>query len=118
MLAFRSLAIGLLGACFLLLVTRPTQLRIERELVPVAQPAPHASATIIDVAHGVPAQQITQLVRLDPDEHVVAVDDHPVTGDLDAGALIASNDLSTKRYLDLTVGGGVSGERRVLVLLH
>lgn len=117
MLAFRSLALGLLGACFLLLVTRPTQLRIERELVPVAQPAPHAAATIIDVAHGVSAPQITQLVRLDPDEHVVAVDDRPVVGDLDAGAMIAANDLS-KRYLDLTIGGGVSGERRVLVLLH
>jgi len=117
MLVFRSIALGLLGACFLLLATRPTDLRIERELVPVAQPAPPASATIIDVAHGVTPNQLAQLVRLQPDEHVVAVDDRPVTNDLDAGAMIAANDSTAKQFVDLTVNGS-SGERRVLVLLH
>jgi hypothetical protein len=116
MLVFRSLAIGLLGACFLLLVTRPN-VRVERELVPIAQPAPPAPATIIDVAHGVSADQLAGLVRLGPGEHVVAVDDRPVAGDLDAGVLIASGDATAKRYLDLTIGGG-AGERRVLLLLH
>ena len=117
MLVFRSLALGLLGACFLLLATRQTDVRIERELVPVQQPAPPASATIIDVAHGVGANQLAQLVRLQPNEHVVAVDDRPVTGDLDAGAMIAANETSARKFVDLTVTGG-AGERRVLVLLH
>jgi hypothetical protein len=115
MLVFRSIALGLLGACFLLLATRPTEVRIER--VPVQQPAPPPSATIIDVAHGVTTSQLAQLVRLQPNEHVVAVDDRPVTGDLDAGAMIAANESTARQFVDLTVSGS-SGERRVLVLLH
>ena len=117
MLVFRSLALGLLGACFLLLATRPTDVRIERQLVPIQQPVPPPSATIIDVAHGVTASQLAQLVRLLPSEHVVAVDDRPVTGDLDAGAMIAANESTARQFVDLTVSGS-SGERRVLVLLH
>jgi hypothetical protein len=115
MLVFRSIALGLLGACFLLLVTRPTQLRIEREVVPVVQPPPPPPATIIDVAHGVPPAELAQLVRLAPGEHVIAVDDQRVETDLDAGAMMASS--YGRSYLDLTVGG-VAGPRRVLVLLH
>jgi hypothetical protein len=113
MLVFRSLALGLLGACFLLLATRPTEVRIERELVPVFRPAPSA-ATIIDIAHGVTPGQLAQLVRLQPDEHIIAIDDHPVTSDLDAGAMIASNEASAKQFVDLTINDG----RRILLLFH
>src|ERR1700691_1923306 len=96
MLLFRSLAIGLLGACCLLLATRPpAQVRfvrdsgepvIERERI-VYRAAP--SATPIDVAAGVPATQLGGLVKLQRDEHVTAIDDRPVGGDLDAGAVLA-----------------------------
>ncbi len=117
MLVFRSLAVGLLGACFLLLVTRPTNpVRVERELVPVLQ-APPPAATIIDVAPGMDAGEIVKLVRLGPGEHVVAFDDQPVTDDLDAGSIMRAAEARTGRYLDLTVRGS-RAERRVLVLLH
>ncbi len=119
MLLFRSLAVGLLGACFILLVKRPSPPRIahERELVAVAAPTRVVAPTIIDVAHGTPASQIAQLVRLDPDERVTAVDDQPVTGNLDAGTVIAP--ATGRQFIDLTISRPAVGkERRVLVLVH
>lgn len=117
MLAFRSLAVGLLGACFLLLVSRPaTQVRVERELVPVLQ-APPPTATIIDVAPGLTAIEVARLVHLQGDEHVVAVDDRPVSGDLDAGSVIATIEPRSNRFVDLTVASA-TGARRILVLMH
>jgi hypothetical protein len=114
MLLFRSLAVGLLGACVWLLAThRTTRPRIEheREYVAVASHAP----TIIDVAPNVSVNQIAQLVRLAPNERVTAVDDHLVTGNLDASTAIGSP--AGHNFIDLTISGG-SHERRVLVLLH
>jgi hypothetical protein len=115
MLLFRSLSVGLLGACVLLLATRrdprPTRIEHEKELVAVASHAP----TIIDVAPNVSATQIAQLVRLAPNERVTAVDDRPVTGNLDAGTVIGSP--VGHAFIDLTIAGG-SHERRVLVLIH
>jgi hypothetical protein len=117
MLLFRSLSIGLLGACVCLLAQRPIQrvehVRVEheRELVAVPRsPAP----TIIDVAPGLTATQIAQLVHLAPDERVTSVDDQPVTGNLDAGTVIEPHD---RHFVDLTVASR-TGERRVLVLIH
>ena len=81
MLLFRSVALGLLGAIAWLLATHAspvTRIQHERELVAVANPA--VVPTIIDVAPGLSATQIAQLVRLGPDERVTSVDDHAVTG--------------------------------------
>jgi hypothetical protein len=115
MLLFRSLSVGLLAACVCLLAQRPiqrvVQVEHERELVAVPRsPAP----TIIDVAPGLTATQIAQLVRLAPDERVTSVDDQPVTGNLDAGTVIEPHD---RHFVDLTVASR-TGERRVLVLIH
>jgi hypothetical protein len=115
MLLFRSISIGLLGACFLLLATHSSTVRVERELVPVMQPRPPAAATIIDVAPGLTPAQIIGLIRVDANEHIVAVDDRPMDNDVAVGAAIAST--HDKQYLDLTVGG-LAGERRILVLMH
>jgi len=114
MLLFRSLSVGLLGACVLLLATRrtpPPRIEHEKELVAVASHAP----TIIDVAPNVSAAQIATLVRLAPNERVTAVDDHPVTGNLDARTVIGSP--IGHEFIDLTIAGG-GRERRVLVLIH
>lgn len=122
MLLFRSVAIGLLGACVLLLAQRPPPvvrgacggivIEHERELVV----APHVPApTIIDVAPGLSSTQLAQLVRLAPDERVTAVDDHPVTGNLDAGTVLGEP--GSRRFVDLAIASR-SGERRVLVLVH
>ena len=123
MLLFRSVALGLLGAIAWLLATHSspvTRIQHEREVVAVATKAP--VPTIIDVAPGLSATQIAQLVRLGPDERVTSVDDRTVTGNLDAGTVIASSALpnnvaSGRRFLDLTIGRA-HGERRVLLLIH
>jgi hypothetical protein len=117
MLLFRSISIGLLGACFLLLATHSTTVRVEREIerVPVVQPRPPAAATIIDVAPGLSPAQIVGLIHVDGDEHIIAVDDRSMASDLEVGTAIAST--HDKKYLDLTVGGAY-GERRILVLMH
>jgi hypothetical protein len=117
MLLFRSIAIGLLGACFLLLATHSTTVRVEREVqvMPVVQPRPPAAATIIDVAPGLSPAQIVGLIRVEANEHIIAVDDRSMANDFEVGTAIAST--HDKKYLDLTVGG-ISGERRILVLLH
>jgi hypothetical protein len=120
MLVFRSLAIGLLGACMWLLATRPfVQLHV-REQPPVLRAAPSAMSeppTVVDVASGVTGAQLVSLVRLGPNEHVATIDDRPVDGDLEAGAHLASLDVRARRYLDLGVRGA-TGSRRVLVLFH
>jgi hypothetical protein len=115
MLLFRSLAIGLLGACCLLLAMRPPAETVERERIVYRAAAP--SATLIDVAAGVPPTQLGGLVKLQRDEHVTAIDDRPVSGDLDAGAVLAQLE-ARPAFIDLEIDGGVVGHRRVVLLLH
>jgi len=125
MMLFRSLTVGLLGACLVLILLRPDavpRVEHERELVATKADLP----TIIDVAPGISTSQIAQLVRLAPNERVTAVDDQPVTGNLDAGAVIAPP--TGRTFIDLTIGLTIgrltigrtdSGtQRRVLVLVH
>jgi hypothetical protein len=115
MLLFRSLALGLLGAC-LMMLARP---RYEVHMAPaVAAPASSRSdVQIVDVAAGVAPYQVGALVHLQPAEHVVAVGERSVATDLEAGAIVADSGAHSGGYLDLTVGGPL-GPRRVLVLLH
>jgi hypothetical protein len=112
MLVFRSLVLGLLGACALLLATREPIVK----LVKLYRPAP-PSATLIDVAAGVPTKQLGSLVKLERDEHVTMVDDLPTRGDLDAGSILSQLD-SRPAFVDLEVDGGLGGHRRVVLLLH
>src|SRR2546430_5720551 len=102
MLVFRSLSLGVVGACFLLLAFRPAY------VVRLEHPAPLPATAmvipaIVDVGRGFAAPDVAQLIRLAPGEHVADVDDRPVAGDLDAGAAIASHDLRAGSYIDLTV---------------
>ena len=117
MLLFRSLALGLLGACVMLLAHRPEcEIRFAPSSV-VARASAPPSAAIVDVAPGIAAAQLGPLVRLAPGERVIAVGEHAVSGDLEAGAVLAALDARSGSYVDLTVAGAV-GPRRVLVLLH
>jgi hypothetical protein len=116
MLVFRSIALGLLGACCLLFASHPlVALYVVHERP--ASAASSSTATIIDVAAGFDPANVPALVHLSPDEHVVAVNDVPVHGDLDAGAALAAGPLLGGHYADLDVQGP-GGARRVLVLLH
>jgi hypothetical protein len=116
MLLFRSLSLGLLGAC-LYFVVFPTS--------PAASPAPTivyqtsaeplpSAVTVLDVAPGIGNDDIATMIRLREGEHVVAVGERKVETDLAAGAAIRG---TVGDYLDLTVDGP-HGERRVLVLRH
>jgi hypothetical protein len=123
MMLFRSFAVGLLGACLLLVllrpprVVRPRRIEHDRELVAIAAAVPSRAPTIIDVAPGASASQIARLVRLAADERITAVDDRPVTGNLDAGTAIARP--TGRTFIDLTIAGPDPGmQRRVLVLVH
>lgn len=116
MLLFRSLAVGLMGACVMLLAVRPAyDVRVSQEPPPPVASAP-TSATIVDVAQGVPATQLPSLIALSPGEHVVAIGDRAVANDLDAGAALVAAGVHPG-FVDLDVRGA-QGERRVLVLLH
>jgi hypothetical protein len=128
MFVYRSIALGLLGACCLLLAMRPPITVVSHapgqilvassrtSVVPLA-PCVAPGSTIVDVAPGVSASQLAGLLRLSPDERVVTIDDVPVAGTLDAGVALASVELRPGRYLDVGVKSEWS-ERRVLVLLH
>lgn len=122
MFLFRSLTIGLLGACVLLLVRAPHAVPATPH-APIAtlalQPrtAP-ASASIVDVAGGLRGAEVASLLQLSPGDHVVAVDDHPVTTDLEAGAAISSRAPGGRGFLDLEVVNADGERRRVLVLMH
>ena len=120
MLLFRSIALGLLGAIVWLLATHTSTTKIEheRELVAIGSGTqkPGPAPTIIDVAPGLSATQIAQLVKLGPNERVTSVDDRAVTGNLDAGTVMTAEG---RHFVDLTVSGAAArSERRVLVLIH
>jgi hypothetical protein len=127
MLLFRSLALGLLGACFFLIATRPTTVVVrERERIEVPNLSgmrglPSQGPSVIDVAADVNPMLIPSLVQLREGEHVAAIDDIPVANDLEAGRLLGVQGEraipSLHRYIDLQVTGP-RGERRILVLLH
>ena len=122
MFVFRSLSVGLLLACFALLVSRPAiELRVAHEAPQlatpsIADPAPVAP-TIIDVAPGITAAQLAMTIQLAPGEQITAVDDVAVAGNIGAGMLLASRTLRSGAFIDFSVDGP-SGQRRVLALLH
>ena len=121
MFLFRSLTIGLLGACILLLARiespTPRPLATATPTLAMTEPPPVSGATIIDVAPGVRASDVPGLIRLAPGERVIAVDDRRVESDLAAGVAIANRAPSSGAFVDLDVEGN-GAHRRVLVLLH
>src|SRR5215203_406557 len=86
MLLFRSLTIGMLGACLYLLFGVPSRAQAPAAILVPAAPSP--AITVIDVARGVPAATVLELIRLAPGERVIAVDDVPVANNLAAGAAL------------------------------
>lgn len=129
MLVYRAFALGLLGACCLLLAMRPPIAVVVPEPGPLVLQSPHEASrcpppvlvesgpTILDVAPGVTPSQLADLIVLAEGETIVAIDDVPVRGSLGAGVALAGIDLQSRRYLDLAVAGE-HGTRRLLVLQH
>ena len=117
MLLFRSLTVGLLGACIysVLQVAAPAPAPVVASAATELAPP---SVTVVDVAAGVPPIQVVELLRLGAEERVIAVDDRDVTSDLAAGAAITDRARS-RRFVDLTIGRGAGAPtRRLLVLMH
>ena len=122
MLVFRSFAIGLLAACFALLVMRP-EVRVTHVVptqvptIALSQHRTDPAPTIVDVAPGISAAQLALAIRLAPGEQITSVDDVAVSGNVGAGLMLASRTLRSGEYIDFSVAGP-RGERRVLALLH
>ena len=91
MTLYRSLVIGLLGACLYLLGQRPS-------VEPTPAPPVHQAATLIDISSQMDPLQFASLIRLDAGEHIASVERH-------------------NGWLDIGVEGQ-HGDRRVLMLLH
>lgn len=111
MLLFRSLTLGLLGACFYLL------LGVARQGEPLREVQLAPATTIVDIAGGVRGEQLAGMLALAPGERIVAVDDRPMRDDLQAGLEIAAREGSPGTFVDLTVESA-AGARRVLLLRH
>lgn len=90
-----------------------------RVVVPVTGSPVEASmpVTVVDVSAGVPARELPALIRIRPGERVVAINDLPVAGNLEAGAEILGSGLKPGGFLDIAIAG-VRAERRVLMLMH
>lgn len=124
---FRSFAVGLLGACCLLLATRPqTQLVLANSppilMVPTPeQPTcdeawtPSVPVTVIDVAPGVTGTLLAQLIVLAANEHITAIDDVHMTATEGRTALAALGPLH-RQYVDVAITSDTGTSRRVLVL--
>lgn len=140
MLVLRSLTIGLLGACLWTLVILVNRSESHWHFAP-RPPAPAAPTanpiTVIDLAHVSAGawriRDLADMIRLDADEQIVAVDDHPVRlrpgcsaaphdceGSLIGGDRLVEGlpvDATANRFADFTIASA-TGSRRVLVLLH
>jgi hypothetical protein len=140
MFVYRSLSLGLIGACLLMLATKPTV--IVQGALPLERAALHPSsraargnvgagpwecvepaastastATILDVAAGAGAADVARMLHLAPDEHIATVDNAPVAGTLGAGVALANTTFYANLYIDIEVRSP-RGDRRILVLLH
>ena len=119
MVLFRSFALGLLGACFVLLAMRPAG------TVVVAQPSqvfvtheappsePRNDVTVVDVARGLPGALLAQTIVLAANERIVAIDDVAVE---DGPRALAALELAGRSYVDVAVANDAGVTRRVLVL--
>lgn len=127
MLLFRSITVGLLGACLYMLanvserVDQSVMAPIVVQHVVEAPPAPPPPAiSIVDVGRGVPVATILSLLDIAPGERIASVDDHRVDNDPFAGMLLAEAVREGPRFVDLTIAArnDVTRTRRLLVLLH
>ncbi len=124
MLLFRSITVGLLGACVFMVAQlggrsggRPEPVVVTR---PVIMEVPTSPVAVVDVAHGVPPSTVLSLVRIGPDEQIASVGDTEVENDLVAGSRLADAIRSGAQYVDLEVAqrDSPTNVRRVLILLH
>jgi len=127
MLLFRSLSLGLLGACCLLLAQRPQTAVVLANPPPqiVVMPASSECAlegeptiaappvTVIDVAPGVSGALVAKMIVLAANERIIAINDAPVHN---ADLAFANVQVQGHQYLDVAIVNNAGITRRVLVL--
>ena len=123
MFLYRSLTVGLLGACCFMLARSGTR-SIEIRMAPLPTPPSIAAALatrpalqVIDVAANAAPDQVARLVTLAPGERIVAVDDAEVGEPVAAVLQLVTSASRGHDFVDVTVRGD-AGERRVLLLRH
>jgi hypothetical protein len=122
---FRTFALGFSSALLALLIAPrhsrecalvPPQAVSASAASPGASPRPAApGVTVVDVAPGVSGDMLAQMVVLAANEHIIAVDDVPVTSGI---AALATHALGPNQYIDVSIGSDTGTTRRVLVLLR
>jgi hypothetical protein len=111
----RLLSTALCAICVVLLATsKPVRVVMLPQHAPLDASTP---VSVVDVAAGVPARDLPALIRLRHGERVIAINDRPIAGNLEAGGEIASSGLAPGGFLDVAIAGG-RAERRVLMLMH
>jgi hypothetical protein len=122
---FRSFAVGLLGACCLLLATRPQTALVLGSPPPIfMMPPPQqcdeppppkqtTPVTVIDVAPGVTGTLVAQLIVLAANERITAIDDVRVD---EGRATLAALGPLHRQYVDVAITSDAGAMRRVLVL--
>jgi hypothetical protein len=123
MFLFRSFTVGLIGACCLLLATRPQTAIVlanpSPQLVMMAEPPACDAArgapgvTVIDVAPSVTGELLAQLIALAANERINAIDEVSVR---DGHAALRARVLDGRQYLDVQIASDAVATRRVLVL--
>ena len=123
MFLFRSFSVGLIGACCLLLATRPQTALVlagppQVVVMPASEPTCEAppsapGVTVIDVAPSVTGELLAQMIALAANERITAIDDVPVR---DGRAALSALALDGRQYVDVQIGSDAGATRRVLVL--
>jgi hypothetical protein len=112
----RLLSTALCATCVVLLITdRPVRLVVPRQ--PSASVEAPMPVSVVDIAAGMHRGDLPALIRIRPGERVIAINDQPVAGNLEAGAEIVWSGLKPGGFLDVAIAGG-RAERRVLMLMH
>ncbi len=124
MFLFRSLSVGLIGACCLLLATRPQTAVVLANSPPILvmpaadeptcdAPPSAPGVTVIDVAPSVTGELLAQLIALASNERITAIDDVAVR---DGHAALSALALDGRQYVDVHIASDAGATRRVLVL--
>jgi hypothetical protein len=114
----RTFAFGFFGALLVLLIAPRPSRECAVYMPPAAEPAPAPAAgdvTVVDVAPGVTGDMLAQMIVLAANERIVAIDDVPVTSGV---AALATHELASREYIDVSIADTRGATRRALVLLR
>lgn len=113
---FRSLTVGLVGACLLLILALPRSERIVERPVLIDRTLQIGGTQVVDIAPNLTTAQLVEALRLAPDERLHIVDHQVVRDDIEAGARLAAWKPEPGKYLELVVSSPMR-VRRIVALV-